>query len=131
MWPFRNKRHLKYDSVEAWIAAEGIPPINQISDPQQRDRVFTQLGELREHLWQRHVRGLPEAEQALLQSGQHPAQSHKFQADAIPYAEALRQHLLSSGVPVHSVTIGLYHMDRLVLSVRLAPKANLDRERPR
>ena len=127
MWPFRSKKHLRYDSIEAWLQGEHIDL--QTTDAQQRDHFFTQLGELRQHLWRRHIQTLPEPEQALITAGPHPSQSHRFEIEALPYAESLQEHLLEVGVSIHSVKVGLYHGDRLVLSVRLASEANFEIER--
>ena len=125
MWPFRSKRHLRYDSIEAWIEGEKIPtPVTELTDARQRDRVFTQLAELRQHLFWRHVRELPEPEQTLVAAGRHPSQSHRFETEALPYAESLQEHLLGIGVPILSVRLGLYHCDRIVLIVRLASDAD-------
>lgn len=120
MWPFRKKRHLCYSSVEAWLKGEGLTtPIVQIADPVERDRRITEYGELRQLLFKQHVKSLSAEEQSQLVEGLHPSQSHRFADRAEPFVSLLRDHLASVGFPA-KVCLGMYHMDRIVLSVDLS-----------
>lgn len=119
MWPFRRKLHLKYPSVEAWLAGESIEvPIWTISDPIERDRRITEYGELRRHLFAQHVATLTAEEQRRLSSRTHPSQSHEFADRASPFCELLQIHLAGDGV-LADVSVGVYHGDRIVLCADL------------
>jgi hypothetical protein len=119
MWPFRTKRHLRYPSVEAWFKGEGLTkPISKISDPVERDRRITQYGELREHLFAKHLKTLSPDEQREFKEGTHPSQSHRFADRAEPFVALLVEHLASLGFPGEAF-LGRYHMDRIVLAADL------------
>ena len=125
MWPFspKPKRHLCYDSVREWMVGERVPEnFFRLEDPALRDKYITEYGELRRHLFEKHIRTLPETEQELFKTGRHPSESHRFAAQAEPYAERLQRHLESLGEKVAAVRIGFYHCDRIVLSVDLEPR---------
>src|ERR1044072_81075 len=114
MWPFRIKRHLRYASVEAWFKGEGLKtPFIQIADPVERDHRITEYGEL----W-KNVTTLSAEEQRQFAEMTHPSQSHKFANRAEPFTAELREHLAQLGFPA-KVTLGWYHMDRIVLSADL------------
>ncbi|MCA8989116.1 MAG: hypothetical protein KDA78_15830 [Planctomycetaceae bacterium] len=122
MWPFtKAKRHLRYDSISGWIAGENVP-LDFIHHPDlaERDKYLTQYGELRRHLFDKHIKTLSNAEQELFKLGRHPSQSHEFAAAAKSYTEKLRIHLQQLDCHVIDVCVGFYHCDRIVLSVDLA-----------
>ena len=110
--------HLQYDSVEDWMTGENVPVgfINE-PDPILRDKYIWQYGELRRHLYARHVVTLSRDEQHAINAGCHPSQSHRFADRAQLYCELLESHLVSLGLDVSEVHLGWYHMDRIVLTV--------------
>ncbi len=118
MWTLRGKRHLRYPSLEAWFQGEGLVPLNQITDPQERDRRITEYGELRRHLFAKHLKTLPAEVQRDFKQGTHPSQRHEFAGRAEPFVALLREHLASLGFR-SVVCLAQYHLDRIVLSVDL------------
>lgn len=119
MWPLRTKRHLRYSSVEAWFKGEGLTQgVFAIADPVERDRRITEYGELRQHLFAKHVKTLSREERRQFKQGCHPSQSHRFAGRAEPFVSSLRKHLAGLGFGA-KVCLGFYHMDRLVLSADL------------
>ena len=107
----------KYDSIEEWMDKEKIPSgFFQIEDEQLRNKYIAEYGELRQHLFDRHIKTLSEEEQELFAKGEHPSQSHRYEEKAKPCAEELQEELSGLGF-VEKVSIGYYHMDRIVFSV--------------
>lgn len=119
MWPFRTKRYLRYPSVEAWFEGEGLTVgVVKIADPVERDRRITEYGELRQHLFAKHIKTLTRDEQRQFKQGKHPSQGHRFADRAQPFVPLLHEHLASLGFS-NKVCLGWYHMDRIVLSAEL------------
>ena len=109
--------HLQYESVEDWMNGENVPMgFIKEPDPVLRDKYIRQYGELRRHLYAKHVATLPREEQRAINDGCHPSQSHRFADDAQPYCEQLERHLRTLGLDVADVHLGWYHMDRIVLT---------------
>jgi hypothetical protein len=126
MWPSKTKKHLQYESVLAWIEGEKIPvPFTEIKDEKLKDKYFDRLGELRRHLFDKHLKTLSQTERDQLKAGTHPSQSHEKVKDAKEFAEALHSQLFQHGLNVNVVP-GCYHMDRVILSVRV--DADVSRE---
>ena len=115
-----DKRHLDFESVEDWMAAENVPPnfIN-VEDEQLRNRYITEYGELRRHLFAKHTATLSTADQQKLDDGKHPSQSHAFASDAESYCDLLDAHLKTLGIVAGEIVLGWYHMDRIVITVTL------------
>ncbi len=110
--------HLQYDSVEDWMTGENVPMgFVKEPDPVLRDKYIRQYGELRRHLYAKHVATLPPDDQQSIDEGRHPSQSHRFAVEAQPYCEQLERHLGTLGLDVSEVHLGRYHMDRIVLTV--------------
>jgi hypothetical protein len=119
MWFFGGKRHLRYPSLEAWLKGEGLTePFSANADPVERDRRITEYGELRRHLFAKHIKTLSPEEQRQFDEGAHPSQSHRFADRAEPFVALLREHLASLGFR-SNVSVGWYHFDRIVLSADL------------
>ena len=78
-----------------------------------------EYGELRGHLFAKHVATLTTADQQKLNDGKHPSQSHALASDAEPYCTLLDSHLKTLGVNARKIELGCYHMDRIVLTVTL------------
>ena len=119
--------HLKYDSVEEWMIGEKIPR-GFIHDPDERmrDLYIRQYGALRRHLFDKHIATLPPFERDRFAAGTHPSQSHRFVEEAETYCPRLKQYLESIGVTSEEVFCGLYHMDRVVMTV--VPTPSIDEE---
>lgn len=116
--PEVSAAHLKYYTVWDWMTGENVPmEFIREPDPVLRDTYLRQYGELRRHLYTKHVATLSSEVQKAINDGCHPSQSHQFAELAQPYCDQLRSHLLSLGLNVSAVHLGWYHMDRLVLSV--------------
>ncbi len=98
-------------------------------DPILRDKYIRQYGELRRHLYAKHVATLSSDDQQAINDGCHPSQSHRFADDAQPYCERLEQHLVSLGLDVSDVHLGWYHMDRIVLCVETPEQLDASRFR--
>ena len=125
MWPFKSKKHLKYDSVDAWIEGEKIPiPFSTVKDEKLCDELFTKLGELRQHLFNRHLEQLSETEREQLKAEEHASQSHEHIETAKVIAKELAIEL-SRHKYVVDVFPGLYHMNRIVLDVVIENKSSL------
>jgi hypothetical protein len=90
----------------------------KIPDPVERDRRITEYGELRQHLFAKHIKTLSRQERREFKQGTHPSQSHRFADRAEPFVALLREHLADLGFP-GKVCLGWYHMDRIVLSADL------------
>jgi len=114
--------HLKYESVAAWMKGENVPPkFISIADDELRNKYVTQYGELRRHLFAKHLATLTPEEQAQFEKGDHPSLRHAFADRAKPFAEEFQQELRRLGF-VARVELGWYHLDRIVLTAYLAKK---------
>jgi hypothetical protein len=115
-----DKPHLKYESVAAWMEGENVPAgFFGIADDRLRDLYITQYGELRRHLFAKHLATLTPEEQRQFEQGDHPSQSHAFADRAQPVAEEFQRELERLGF-VARVELSWYHFDRIVFSVTLA-----------
>jgi hypothetical protein len=115
-----GERHLKYDSIESWMAAENVPPnFIAIENEELRDKYINEYGELRRHLFAKHAATLSDLDQQKLRDGNHPSQSHAFATEAEPYCRSLDRELRMLAVVADEIVLGWYHMDRIVLSVTL------------
>ena len=66
----------------------------------------------------KHLKTLSDEEQLQFKQGTHPSQSHRFDDRAQPFVALLQEHLANLGFPA-KVCLGMYHMDRIVLSADL------------
>jgi hypothetical protein len=119
MWFRRTKRHLRYSSLEAWFEGEGLKdPFSAAADPTERNRRIMEWGELRQHLFAKHINTLSREEQRQFREGTHPSQSHHFAERAEPFAASLQAHLAALGFTA-TVDSGFDHGGRIVLSAEL------------
>jgi len=117
-----DKPHLKYESVAEWMKGENVPPrFISIANDELRNKYITQYGELRRHLFAKHLATLTPEEQAQFEKGEHSSQRHAFADRAKPIAEEFERELLQLGF-VAKVKLGWYHCDRIVFSVSLAKR---------
>jgi hypothetical protein len=112
-----RKRHLRYRSKLEWLIGEKIPsPFTAIRDRKRFDEVMNQYGELRQHLYEEHLKTLTTEQQIRIQSGKHPSQDHRLGQAALPHAQALAEKLKHLQF-VATVGVGTYHGNRNVLDV--------------
>jgi hypothetical protein len=115
-----DKPHLKYESVAAWMEGENVPTeFLNVADDKLRDMYIRQFGELRRHLFAKHLATLTPEEQLQFEKGEHPSLSHAFADRAKPVAEEFQRELERLGFGAR-VELGWYHCDRIVLTVLLA-----------
>jgi hypothetical protein len=115
----RDIKHLSYNSVNAWIVGENIPmPFSKIEDDKLRDEIFTKFGELRKHLFNKHLEELSETERSQLDTGKHASQSHEHFEVAKTVAKSLAIELSNLKL-VTNVFPSLYHMNRIILDVTI------------
>jgi hypothetical protein len=114
-----DNSHLKYESVAAWMEGENVPPLFlSIADEELRGKYIKQFGELRRHLFAKHLATLTPEEQAQFEKDEHPSQHHAFADRAKPIAEEFERELRRLGF-VAKVELGWYHLDRIVFSASL------------
>lgn len=98
-FPFfmKKKSHLEYTSISGWLHGESVPQkfaLEYGSGRRPDYKVYmTQFCELREHLFERHIKTLPEEIQKQLESGQHPSQSQANIGQAEPVLKRLKDIL--------------------------------------
>ena len=110
---------LVYDSFAAWKLNEQIPDDwTQCEDQPQRDKWWRQFTEVKNRIWALHIDGLTTSEQQQFADGTHPSLSHDFADLALPFCDLLKNDLLERGIE-SKVTIGRYHMGRIVLIAKL------------
>jgi hypothetical protein len=115
----RKKRHFKYDNLYDWFVGERVPErFVFLEDETERDKWITQYGELRQHLFERHLKTLSSEAQIRMREGRHPSQSHARVDEARPYIDLLTRHLADLGYPAH-VRLIFHQMDRIRLSAAL------------
>jgi hypothetical protein len=119
MFHLIKPRHLRYHSIEEWMENEQITTLTHSEDPALQDRLFQQFGELRKHLWEQHIVHLTPEERRQLEAGEHPSQSHSRAKQASGALEEFRTRL--ARLPyVAEVSMGMYHMDRIIFGVKLS-----------
>ncbi len=128
MMRFLKPRHLRYGSIEEWMEREHITTFNHPENPALQDRLFEQLGELRKHLYDQHLRLLTPEECRQLKAGQHPSQSHARAEQAKPIFEEFRSRMKCLPF-IADVLMCMYHMDRIVFRVKLTDDAGQHRWR--
>ena len=98
------------------MEAEGIKTLLRPDNPSMQDRLFAQLGELRQKLWDNHFSTLSDDERKEFSQGMHPSQSHSRAPQAQPFVEEFEKRFASLGY-IKKIALGFYHGDRLVISV--------------
>jgi hypothetical protein len=98
-FPFfkKKKNHLEYASIASWMHGECVPNGFGADYGSGRRPDFgvyvDQYCDLRQHLFDKHVRTLPDEIQKQLKSGQHPSQSHEKIKQAEPVLQRLKEIL--------------------------------------
>ncbi|SRR6266404_7097105 len=118
MWPFSPKQ-MTMEYVERQFKKTGLPD-GWYKEPcrKTRDHYCDLFAACRQRMFAQHLRTLSRQERKDIQEGNHPSQHHAMSKQAQPYAEKLKLEL-SHLDWVEGVTLGYYHLDRLVLTVGL------------
>ena len=120
MWLFARKQ-LPFIPVAIrdnfWKSRRVSGPVSECSKFNSIRNVEA-YGDFRERIWKKHAKTLSAKERRQFREGTHPSQSHEFQERVGPFLESLREHLANKGMSA-KVSVGFYHMDRIVLSVDL------------
>jgi hypothetical protein len=127
---FNKKRsHLEYTSTASWFHGESVPKgfgVEYGSGRRPDFKIYvTQYCELRQHLFDKHLKTLPDEIQKQLKSGQHPSQSHS----KIKQAETVLQRLknLLSGLDfIKDVSIKNAQMNLVQFNVILENEPTLE-----
>jgi hypothetical protein len=110
---------LTHADVEEDFQAQKMPEgWAQEREPKKAEIYFSRYRKWREDVYRRHLATLGDAERESLELGQHASQSHSRAQEARRFADDLLNELKRRGVDaVREVMVGLYHGDRLVLSM--------------
>ena len=110
---------LTHADVEEDFQAQEMPEgWVQEREPKKAEIFFNRYRKWREDLYHRHLATLSDTERESIELGQHPSQSHGRKEEARSHADELLSELRRLGADsIKEVRIGLYHGDRLVLSV--------------
>ena len=118
----------RYKTVAAWGAAIRLPQdCLGHPDTKLREAWYAEFMAIKGYLWSRHLASLSLAEQQALADGSHPALSHDREASASPFCPLLEEALVKIGCEA-KVSIGFYHFDQIIMSVRLLQPADLQRK---
>ena len=121
-FPFfkKKKSHLEYTSISRWFHGESVPKgfaLEYGSGRRPDYKVYmTHYCELRRHLYENHIKTLPEEIQKQLKSGQHPSQTHVKIKQAEPVLQRLKD-ILSGLDFVKDVSIKNAQMELLQFNV--------------
>lgn len=129
--PFFNKKksHLKYTSTSSWFHGESVPKgfaLEYGSGRRPDYKVYvTQYRELRQHLFDKHMKTLPDEIQTQLKNRQHPSQTHAKKQQAEPVLQRLKDTL--SGFDfVKDVSIKMAQMDMVQFNVSLKNEPTIE-----
>lgn len=115
MWPFHKTKKREYETLGEWSQEVGEMP----ETPEGQSKRMDEFIRVRNQIWERHIATLTPEERQALNKGIHASMSWKNEALAQPVTRELHDHLAAKGLPVFSVRIGLYHGDKIVMSVRM------------
>jgi len=114
-----NDYWISHADLEAAFQALKMPE-SWISEPEPKkaEIYFSRFRQWREDVYRRHTAALSPSERESLDAGSRPSLSHSRQVEAQAYADDLMADLQRRGVDfVNEVRIGLYHGDRLILTL--------------
>jgi hypothetical protein len=114
-----NDNWISHADLEAAFQALEMPEgWTSEPEPKKAEIYFGRFRQWREDVYRRHTATLSASERDSLDAGSHPSQSHSRQVEALVYADDLMVDLRCRGVDfVTEVRIGLYHGDRLILTM--------------
>jgi len=129
--PFSNKKkgHLEYKSISSWFHGESVPKgfaVEYGSGRRPDFKVYVdQYCELRKHLFDNHIKTLPDEIQKQLKSGQHPSQTHAKIMQAEPVMQRLKT-ILSGLDFIDNVSIKNAQMDLVQFNVILKTEPTVE-----
>ncbi len=114
-----NDNWISHADLEAAFQALEMPEgWTSEPEPKKAEIYFRRFRQWREDVYRRHTATLTPSERESLDAGSHPSLSHSRQVEARAYADDLMADLLRRGVHfVKEVRTGLYHGDRLILTM--------------
>ena len=125
----QKKSHLEYTSIASWFHGESVPKgfAGECGSGRRPDyQIYVdQYCELKQHLFERHIKTLPDEIQKQLQSRQHPSQSHAKINQALPILQTLKAILCGLDF-VKDVSIKNAQMDLVQFNVVLENEPTLE-----
>lgn len=121
-----NKPWITHEEVAKTLGSLNLPDgWTHESNQAKLDKYFKKYSKCRKNIYQRHLSSLTRAERKLLNKGDHPSQSPQREETAKAVAQELKTKLIHQGVTfVKDVQLGLYHGDRLILSIAITNTIN-------
>ena len=130
-WFKKKKSHLDYTSWASWFYGESVPKefVLEYGSGRRPDyKVYmNQSCELRQHLFDKHLKTLPAEIQQQLKNGLHPSQTHSKIKQAEPVLQRLKD-LLSGLDYLNDISIKRAQMDLVQLKVTLKNEPTLAQE---
>ena len=125
----KKKSHLEYTSISSWIHVESVPRgfgLEYGSGRRPDYKIYMdQYGELRQHLFDKHIKTLPDEIQKQLKSGRHPSQSHSKIKQTEPVLQRLKD--IVAGLDfIKDVSIKKAQMDLVQFNVILKNEPTLE-----
>jgi hypothetical protein len=125
----KKKSHLDYTSIYSWLHGESVPKgffVEYGSGRRPDFKLYVdQFCELRQHLFDTHVKTLPDEIQKQLKSRQHPSQTHAKIKQAEPALQRLKD-ILSGLDFIKDVSIKSAQMDLVQFNVILKGEPTLE-----
>lgn len=125
----KKKRHLEYPNTISWFLGESVPKEFGLEYGSGRrpdyEIYMNQYCELRQHLFNEHVKTLPKDIQTQLRRRKHPSQSHSKVHQAEPILQRLKD-VLSGMEFVKDVSIKTAQMDLVQFDVILANEPTIE-----
>jgi hypothetical protein len=127
---FRKKaKHLEYTSTFGWFHGESVPKgfIQEYGSGRRPDYEIyvNQFCELRQNLFDKHLKTLPKEIQEQLKNGEHPSQSHAQFNQAEPVLQRLKD-ILSGMDFIKDVSIKTGQMDLVQFNVTLINEPTIE-----
>jgi hypothetical protein len=125
----KKKSHLEYTSIASWFHGESVPKgfaVEYGSGRRPDFKVYVdQFCELRQHLFDKHLKTLPDEIQEQLKTRQHPSQSHSRIKEAEPVLQTLKDILAGLDF-VEDVSIKNAQLGLLQFNVTLKSEPTLE-----
>ena len=125
----KKKSHLEYTSISGWFHGESVPKgfAQEYGSGRRPDfKVYMdQYCELRQHLFDSHIKTLPDEIQKQLKSGQHPSQTQSKIKQAEPVLQRLKNNLAGLDF-IKDVSIKNAQMDLVQFNVTLKSEPTLE-----
>jgi hypothetical protein len=125
----KKKSHLEYTNISSWVQGESVPKgfgLEYGSGRRPDYKIYmTQYCELRQHLFDNHIKTLPDEIQKQLKCRQHPSQSHSKIKQAEPVLQRLKNNLAGLDF-IKDVSIKNAQMDLVQFNVILKNEPTLE-----